>query len=439
MRKRKEHGGNTKKRKRLKIALCIGIPLMIIAGVIFGIYTWVNGNIYVPGESGGIFDSDKQKEEAKYEEQQGIINILMVGLDGRNGKDAGSRTDSIILATINTNTKSIKLTSFMRDMYVKIPNYGQNKINAAFAYGGPDLLIKTINTNFNLNIQYYVSINFFAFQDMVDALGGVDVEIKEHEVKEINYYIQEADWSNANPDYIKGAGYQHLSGAQALSYCRIRKVGNSDYERTERQRKVLSLLIKKARSTSVTKLPQLFNTLLPYVKTNIPTTKLMNIGYTAYKFGDTDIGTLRIPASGLFSESSVYEMSVLIPKVEKNALLLQDFIYSNTKSSDSTVPEYLVNNFHRKDEAVDRRESYSYPEVTVPVSTPKPTVTVTKEPTGGTITPTKEPTKEPTSTPTKEPTKEPTPTPTPTKEPTKNPTPTPPTTGSAEPTVGPTP
>lgn len=425
MEKKRSRGGRAKKRKGLKIALIIGIPLMIIAGVVFGIYTWVNNNIYVQGDSGGIFDSDKQKEEAQYEEQHGIINILMVGLDGRNGIDDGSRTDSIILATINTNTKSIKLTSFMRDMYVKIPNYGQNKINAAYAYGGADLLIKTINTNFNLNVQNYVSIDFSAFQGLVDALGGVDVEVKDYEVDEINYYIKEADWSNPDPDYISGPGYQHLSGAQALSYCRIRYVGNSDYERTERQRKVLSLLIQKARGTNVTKLPELFKTLIPYIKTNIPTTKLMNIGYTAYKFGDTEIGTLRIPAAGLFKEATVYDMAVLIPQVEKNALVLQDFIYSNTGSSDSIVPEYLANNFHRNDEVVDRRGSYVYPEVTVPTSTSKPPVTVTKEPAGRPTTaptPPSEATPSVTS-PTVTPTPTATPTPTPTETPETTPTP----------------
>jgi len=436
MEKKKSRRGKTKKRKGLKIALCIGIPLMLIAGVVFGIYTWVNSNIYVEGESGGIFDSDKQKEVAQYEEQQGIFNILLVGLDGRNGIDDGSRTDSIILATINTNTKSIKLTSFMRDMYVKIPNYGQNKINAAYAYGGADLLIKTINTNFNLNVQYYVSIDFSAFQGLVDALGGVDVEVKENEVDEINYYIKEADWSNPNPDYISGPGYQHLSGAQALSYCRIRKVGNNDYERTERQRRVLSLLIQKARSTSVTKLPELFKTLIPYVKTNIPTTKLMNIGYTAYKFGDTEIETLRIPATGLFREAYVYEMSVLIPQVEKNALVLQDFIYSSTSSGDSIVPQYLVNNFHIDDEAVDRRDSYEYPEVSVPTSTPKPKVTVTKEPEGRTTpTPPREPTQATTPPATVSPAPEEQPTTPPPEEPSTKPTSTP----TPEPTTTPTP
>lgn len=422
MEKKESYGKHTKKRKGLKIALFIGIPLMLIAGAVFGVYTWVNSNIYVEGESGGIFDSEEQREEAQYEEQHGIFNILMVGLDGRNGVDDGSRTDSIILATINTNNKSIKLTSFMRDMYVKIPNYGQHKINAAYAYGGADLLIKTINTNFNLNIQYYVSIDFSAFQKLVDAMGGVDLEIKDYEVDEINYYIQEADWSNKNPDFISGPGYQHLSGAQALSYCRIRKVGNSDYERTERQRKVLSLLIQKARSTSATKLPELFKTLIPYVKTNIPTTKLMNIGYTAYKFGDTDIGTFRIPATGLFVEAYVNDMSVLIPQVEKNALVLQDFIYSNISSPSSVVPEYLVNNFHKNDEAVDRRESYNYPEVSVPTPTPTPKVTVTKEPTMGTTpTPTKEPTHAATPTTSPPPTSTPTVSPETTKEPPKEP------------------
>ena len=435
MKKTRKSGEHVKKRKGLKIALWLGIPLMVIAGILVGVYSYINGSIYVPGESGGIFDSEKDKEKAEYEEQQGIFNILLVGLDGRNGIDDGSRTDSIILATINTDTKSIKLTSFMRDMYVKIPNYGQNKINAAFAYGGADLLIKTLNSNFNLNIQHYVSIDFSAFRDVVDVLGGVDVEVKEYELDEINYYIREADWTNKNPDLLSKAGYQHLSGAQALSYCRIRKVGNNDYERTERQRRVLSLLIQKARSTSMTKLPELFKTLIPYIKTNVPTTKLMNVAYTAYRFGDTDIDNLRIPASGLFKETYVHEMAVLIPQVEKNALLLQDFMYSRKADAGSSVPEYMANNFHKNDQAIDRRGSYAYPEVSVPTSTPTPKVTVTLKPTNETTpTPTKEPTNKPTTTPTDKPPTTPTtptpttPTPTPTTEPTteaptKTPTP----------------
>ena len=439
MDKRRKGGSHTRKNRKLKLILWIGIPLMIIAGGVFAIFSYINSSIYVPGKSEDIFNNKEEKEQAKYEEQQGIFNLVMVGLDGRNGKDDGSRTDSIILATINSNNKSIKLTSFMRDMYVKIPGHGQNKINSAFAYGGPDLLIKTLNSNFNLNIQYYVSIDFSAFQDLVDVLGGVDVEIKDYEVDEINYYILEADQSNKNPDYIKGAGYQHLSGAQALSYCRIRKVGHDDYERTERQRKVLSLLIQKARGTSLTKLPELFTTLMPYIKTNIQTTKLMNLAYTAYKFGDTEINTMRIPAAGLFDETYVKGMAVLLPRVEKNALVLQDFIYSDNSAQGSSVPEYMANNFHKKDEPVDKRESYEYPEVVVPTSPEKPKVTVTPKPSGGettpSVTPTKQPTKEPTKEPTTEPTKEPTKEPTtePTKEPTTEPTKEP----TTEPSVAP--
>jgi polyisoprenyl-teichoic acid--peptidoglycan teichoic acid transferase len=335
-----------------KKILIIIIPLLIIAGTALGAFYYVNSKIYIPTPENSIFENEKQQEEAEYAEEKGIINILLIGVDGReNDKDA--RTDSIILATIDANNKKVKLTSFMRDMYLPIPGHGQNRINTAYFLGGPELLLKTINQDFNLNVQHFMSIDFRAFQDLVEKLGGIDVEVKENEVKQINYYIKEANWNN--PIYIEGPGYQHLNGQQALSYSRIRKVGNGDYERTERQRKVLSLLVDKARETSIIKLPQLFSAVMPYLKTNIPTTKLMNLGYTAYKFGNTPIESLRIPADGMFDDMKINGASVLVPNIERNVLLLEKFMYSSGGAVTTNLPVYMENNFHADDKAIDKR------------------------------------------------------------------------------------
>ena len=322
---------------------------MIAAGI-FGFFYYVNSKIYVPDNK--QVTVTQQNTEEKNEEESGIINILLIGLDGRNS-DADSRTDSIILATVDTNSKRLKLTSFMRDMYVPIPGHGQGRINTAYFFGGPDLLIKTINQDFNLSVQYYMSIDFKAFQDLVEKVGGVDVEVKDYEVKEINKYIKEVNGSNSK--LISGSGYQHLNGQQALSYCRIRKVGNGDYERTERQRKLLSILAKKVKTVGVIKLPQLFAAVVPYVKTNVPTAKLMGIGYTAYKFVNLPIQTLRIPMDGMFQGMVINGADVLVPDIEKNVTVLDRFINTDAGAVISNMPVYMANNFHENDKPVDKR------------------------------------------------------------------------------------
>lgn len=330
--------------------LFILIPLAMIAAGIFGFFYYVNSKIYVPDNK--QVTVTQQNTEEKNEEESGIINILLIGLDGRNS-DADSRTDSIILATVDTNSKRLKLTSFMRDMYVPIPGHGQGRINTAYFFGGPDLLIKTINQDFNLSVQYYMSIDFKAFQDLVEKVGGVDVEVKDYEVKEINKYIKEVNGSNSK--LISGSGYQHLNGQQALSYCRIRKVGNGDYERTERQRKLLSILAKKVKTVGVIKLPQLFAAVVPYVKTNVPTAKLMGIGYTAYKFVNLPIQTLRIPMDGMFQGMVINGADVLVPDIEKNVTVLDRFINTDAGAVISNMPVYMANNFHENDKPVDKR------------------------------------------------------------------------------------
>lgn len=411
-----------------KVVIWVLSTLIAIVAIVLGAYAYVSKSIYVPTPNrSDIFDTKEEEKQAQYIEEQGIFQILLVGLDGRKENDV-SRTDSMIMATINTNTKSIKLTSFMRDMYVPIPGHGNNKLNVSYAIGGPELLMKTLNNAFMLNIQYYVSINFQSFQKLVDKLGGVEVEVKGYEVNEINKYIKEANWND--PDYIDGAGYQKLNGEQALSYCRIRKVGNNDYERTERQRKVLALLVDKARSVNIFKLSDLFKTLLPYIKTNMPATKLMNIGYTTYKFGDTEIENLRIPANGMFKETYVNSMAVLLPDLEDNALLLESFINSKGSVDPQNIPGYMANNFHENDKAIDKRgKDTVYATIKVPTPTKKPTKIPTNKPTP-TVTPTKDPTSTPTPTPTNKPTN------TTTEVPTE--TPTNPPTATKEPTIAPT-
>lgn len=355
-----------KRKSKLKY-LWIIVPIFVIMGAVYGIYSFINGKIYVPTPK-DFFKTEEEKKAAEYEEEQGIINILLIGLDGRKN-ETYSNTDSIILATIDTNNKRVKLTSFMRDMYVPIPGRKDNRINSAFAAGGPELLLKTINNDFGLNLQYYASINFGAFQELVEKLGGVEVDVKEKEIKEINKYIMEVNGSNGT--LLTTPGFQTLNGQQALSYCRIRHVGNNDYERTERQRRVLTELIKKAKKTSIVKLPELFTAVLPYVKTNLQTTRIMNLAYTVYRFGNIPVDNMRIPYDGTFEGRKIRGMDVLVPDLEKNAAMLDRFIFSGSGSIASNMPVYMANNFHANDKPIDNRNvKKEIPKIVIPVEAP---------------------------------------------------------------------
>jgi polyisoprenyl-teichoic acid--peptidoglycan teichoic acid transferase len=333
-----------------KIFIVIAVTLGIIVSVTAGGLYYIDKKIYVVDKtkknntiSNGL--SDIQSIINSVDNGGGSSNIILAGTDSRS-KDTASRTDSIIMATIDGNNKAVKLTSFMRDMYVSIPGYSKKyKINTAFYLGGPELLMETVNSNFNTKAQYYITIDFQAFQALVDKFHGVNIDVKDYEIKEMNKYIKEENWHN--PDFIKAPGLQLLNGQQVLAYCRIRKVGNNDYERTERQRKVLALLIQKVKKESILKLPELFSTLLPYIKTNIPSSKLLALGISAYKFGNTQVASLRIPADGMYTSKVINSQDVLVPDFKQNIKLLNDFITSKDIIKDTTSKKTAMNNIQK--------------------------------------------------------------------------------------------
>ncbi len=328
--------------KRKKILVVTITAFVIVLGSILGAYFYAKhsyNNIVVAEspktvDDTGITEEEKQIEEIDYGMESDIINVLLVGVDTR-GEFEDSRTDSMIIATVDPSTKKVKLTSLMRDMYVEIPGRGYNRINAAFEIGGIELLKKTIKYNFGLAVDKYAAIDFNGFQDVIDLMDGIEVDIKNYEVNEINKFIKEVNGSNST--LLQGPGLQKLNGQQALSYSRIRKVGNNDYERTERQRRVLSLLLAKIKDTKVMSYPKLYATLSPYIKTNIDFNSMLKLVYTVYKFDNFTPDSSRIPVDGHFKETSIKGASVLVPDLRYNAKELYTFIY-NTVPANLTVP-----------------------------------------------------------------------------------------------------
>jgi LCP family protein required for cell wall assembly len=298
----------------------------------------LSGGVYLYSLLSGIkqVDTTNPVDNPDYEEtvpvqkteqiERNVINIALFGLD-RRGSEA-SRTDTIMIATIDKDTKQIKLSSLMRDMYVDIPGRGGNRINAAYAYGGPGLAINTINSNFNMDIKYYATVDFKGLQRLIEKLGGIDINVKQGEIEYLNEPLDELnriDPADKAPHVTK-AGMQHLNGKQAVAYMRIRYYGNGDYERTERQRAVLSQIFEKVKKAGVLKLPDIVSTVLPYIETNMPKTEILSLGAASVGF-NAGIQQYRLPVNGLYKGEKIRGMSVLVPDIKANAQKLHEFIF----------------------------------------------------------------------------------------------------------------
>lgn len=256
-----------------------------------------------------------------------ISNILLVGEENYYN-DARGRTDSMMILTIDKINGTLKLTSIMRDSYVTIPNYQDNRINAAYAIGGIPLLKETIETNYGITIDNTALVNFEAFQKIIDILGGVDIELTAAEAKYLNSnnYIKEEE----NRNVIEGVN--HFNGSQALGYARIRKVKeidgeSNDFGRTSRQRRVLSTLFDEYKSASLPTLLELANKILPYITTDMSKDEIIDYITAIVFMAPDEIETFRLPIDNGYTNVSIRGMSVLQIDWETNRNALKEFIY----------------------------------------------------------------------------------------------------------------
>lgn len=261
-----------------------------------------------------------------------VTNVLLIGTDGRSLDERG-RSDTMILVSLNSATNEIDVTSFMRDCYVEIPDYGWDKLNAAYSYGGAELLMDTIEHNFGVRIDDYVSINFISFASIVDAVGGIDVDLSDAEAREINVILQaevnEIMGDGIYDDLLSGGGTNvHLSGKQALSYARIRYVGNADFERTERQRKVVELVMDKAKTLNPVTLQNISSSVMPNVTTNMTTSKLYLLSLRAPFLLAYERKQLRIPVDGSYYGQSTPSGDALIVDFNANHDVLRSDVFS---------------------------------------------------------------------------------------------------------------
>lgn len=255
-------------------------------------------------------------EEVTWEDQyieQGdhVINILLIGQDRREG-EGRQRSDAMILCTVNTDTKTLTMTSFMRDLYVQIPGYSPNKMNACYQIGGMNLLDSCLETNFGVTVDGNLEVDFSGFMNVVDMMGGVDLELNQAEA---DYLNRRGNWdvnnSSAGTWNLK-AGMNHLTGEQALAYSRIRYVGNGDFERTERQRKVLTAMVEQSRDLSIPQLNGLLQAALPLLTTDLSNQEILGYAASVFKIlPELKINTQRIPADGTWEYAVINNLDVV--------------------------------------------------------------------------------------------------------------------------------
>ena len=320
--------GRVKPRKKRKIGKIIRrtiLSLFLVAIIAFG---GITAYIY------SMFTNVNYKNTSNETTGQSIVNmlnkdyvynILLIGVDDRK-EGQTSRSDTMILLSIDKQNKQLKMLSFMRDTYVAIPGHGNAKMNAACTYGGPELVMETIEVNFGIKVDNYMLVDFNAFKDIVDNLGGVTVEVEKREAEYIN------KTSRQKIDYGKNV---KLNGEEALVYVRIRYL-DSDFYRTQRQRKVISAIIQSAKKTNPFDLIKTVEGIMPYIETDMSPAQLTVLVESALFYISYDMVQGRVPFDGAYTNKTINGQAVLYIDLEKTRNLVHEFIYEKVNEEETT-------------------------------------------------------------------------------------------------------
>lgn len=259
------------------------------------------------------------------------VNLALFAVDRRQDGDKAN-SDVIMVISVDKQSGKVKMSSIMRDTYVNIAGHGMDKINAAYAIGGPQLAIKTINQNFDMDIQDYVNVDFYTAAKIIDALGGVNVNVKQAELSFLNNYLDElAIYEKIPAVHVDNAGIQKLNGRQAVAYTRIRGVGNGDYERTERQRSVLVALFEKMKSSGSEMFQVMAMQILPNLETSMAPMTLMTFGSGILNSKNKVIDQARFPLDGQSLGKRINNIWYLTTDLKATSAAIHNFIYKGIK------------------------------------------------------------------------------------------------------------
>ncbi len=315
-RKRKKNSAANKAKNIFRAIIAVILAVIIGAGC------------FVGNAMGKVTYDDKRKNQyvsrSDLAHSSSVTNILLLGVDARNPKDdTASRSDSMMLISIDKAHNCIKMVSFLRDTWVYIPCIDKKqRLNAACQYDGYNGVVDTIEYNFGIDIDGYVVADFEMFKVLVDSIGGVEVEVSEKEAKEVTSH--KGRYGNVKLD----AGKYKLTGEQALAYCRIRKI-DTDFMRAYRQRTVMQAILKSVKSANPIKLVSMASKAAPYIETNLSKAKIISSGLKALPcIGD--MAEVRVPFDGTWQYATIGGASVITIDVDKNKEQLKDLIYNKT-------------------------------------------------------------------------------------------------------------
>lgn len=321
-----------RRRRRILFGIEIFILLILIGGVFIyaklGKMNFTDLDFSKIDVNTGVSDNNVMK---------GYTTIGLIGLDGRDGKlKSGVRSDAMIIASINNDTKKVKLVSVYRDTYLRIGedsegNGQYNKANAAYAKGGPEQFLSMLNTNLDLNVTDFVSVDFQAVAEAVELLGGIDVELKEEEVGHLNNYCVETS-KVTGMDYTpleEKAGVHHLNGVQTVSYARIRYTSGNDFRRAARQREVIYKIVEKAKNSDIATLSKILDKVFPKVYTSFTKAEILQMGMSMMSYDIED--QTGFPFDHLYGErvkDAMGGLDVVLPvTLESNVIKLHEFLY----------------------------------------------------------------------------------------------------------------
>lgn len=255
------------------------------------------------------------------------MNLLLIGVDGY-GEDSVGRSDTMVLLHIDPARKDVRMVSFLRDMYVSIPGHGKTRLNAAYFYGGEALLKKTLSAAFDIGIDHTVTVNFSMLEELIDALGGVEIDVTEAELPHLNDVLMAYNKKTGlSPKYelVTAAGEQRLSGKQALSYSRIRKL-DSDFKRASRQQTVIKAMLHQLKELDFFSLARLVAGQLNKVRTDLSLWDINALLPLLTAGGELELRSAQAPFPGTFSEETINGMQVLNADLKQNARKIAAFL-----------------------------------------------------------------------------------------------------------------
>ncbi|MDK0843677.1 LCP family protein [Clostridium perfringens] len=303
--------------KNSKIKYIILALILVILGLI-GVSTYYINLKINKVEKVEINRENLSINEKQVKEENHIKNIALFGIDAP--KEKVGRSDAIMILTLDEEHKVMKLTSIMRDSYVDIPGHGDDKITHAYAFGGPELAMKTLNENFKVNVEDFMAVNFTSLPEIIDKLGGVKINIIPEEIHHI--------------PGITSPGQQVLNGEEALAYSRIRYATGGDYKRTERQRVVLEAVFEKLKSTPTKEYPSLIDDFLPYIETNMSSMDMIKLATDVAPLVKGNLETARFPLDGYCDGKMINGIWYLVYDRQATLNQIQEYIYDN-KNLDS--------------------------------------------------------------------------------------------------------